>query len=303
MLSMETLSYAASTEYNCIGSISQVPDYVRGYNTEPISSYMGAAPVSAYSTFLRCPRCAYLVYVQGRSLPKTSSCIRGLLHHDVFGWLMSKEYEFARGFSLFESDEEMLRMILNELVSMKDHFSRKFRGQFELLATDYESEWGYLVVQSKEAYLHWVRRLRLFASRSGLGGVELARAFVPFRQFEVMFSARALGVSGGKVDVVENEIPLEIKTGRAPEQGISPDHVLQLVWYALLIEHHTESKVDYAQVYYTKIQQRRVLSVDKEKRLWALRVRDVALRVFKRPEPPRTSCYWCSSLSGGERLA
>lgn len=303
MMSVEDLSYAMGTRYGCIGPVNQGPDCLRGYDAELIPSHIGVAPVSAYSTFLRCPRCAYLIYVQRRRLPKTKFSIRGLLHHEAFEWLLSREYRFAGEFSLLRSDEEMLEVMLYELESIRDRCLGKFQGQFKLLTANYEVEWGHLVIQLTKAYLHWVKRLRLFASQSGLEGIDLAKAFVPFRQFEVMFSAPALGVSGGKVDVVENGIPLEIKTGRAPEQGIPSDHALQLVWYALLIEYSTGGRVDYAQAYYTQVQQRRILSADKEKRLWALRVRDAALKVFQRSEPPQSSCYWCSSLSRDECLA
>lgn len=128
----------------------------------------------------------------------------------------------------------------------------------------------------------------------------MARAFVPFREFEAFLSAPALGFSGGKIDVLKDGVPVEIKTGALLKEGLLPFHELRMACYALLLEYCTGAKVDFGEIYYTSINQRRRLAIDREKRLLVLRVRDEALEVFGKAELPHSFCRWCLPLSGGE---
>jgi CRISPR/Cas system-associated exonuclease Cas4 (RecB family) len=73
-----------------------------------------------------------------------------------------------------------------------------------------------------------------------------------------------------------------------------------MTYYALLLEYCTGRDVNFGEIYYTSINQRRRLAIDREKRLLALWVRDEAMEAFRRREPPDTFCRWCSPLSEGE---
>lgn len=79
------------------------------------------------------------------------------------------------------------------------------------------------------------------------------------------------------MDVIEHGIPIEVKTGKAPNLGIYPSHALQLIWYTLLIEYVKGRDIDFAEVYYAKKFERRRLVLTQELRQWALSVRDSAL--------------------------
>lgn len=273
---------------------------IRGYNTHIFSPvYAIAAPVSVYVTFLRCPRCACLSFARGVKFGKTKASVRGRFHHTAFEYLLASEFRLACRFGLQVSDMDMMREFEHELRTIKRNVERSFRAEFQSVGADYEVEWSLLKKHLLGAYMILLKRLKSFAVKNDLEGFELARAFVPFREFEVFLSAPSLGFSGGKIDVLEDGIPVEIKTEEPPKTGILPHHELQLVYYALLLEYCTGIDVEYGEVYYIRINQRRMLRIDKEKRLFALRIRDEALKAFQKAEPPNISCKLCASVRKG----
>jgi CRISPR/Cas system-associated exonuclease Cas4 (RecB family) len=274
---------------------------LRGYDVDAIRpAWVIAAPVSTYVTFLRCPRCAYLSLVRGARFSKAEYSVRGMLHHRAFQYLMAAEFRLATKFSLSASGPDMMREFQHLLWAIKQSLARSFVNEFQSVGADFEAEWRLLERHLREAHQAWLNRLRNFALTSNLEGVELAKAFVPMRKFEVSLSAPALGFSAGRIDVIEDGLPVEIKTGVPPKDGLPPAHVLQMAYYALLLEYCTGRDVDFGEIYYTSINQRRRLAIDREKRLLALRVRDKAMEAFRRAEPPDTFCRWCSPFSGGQ---
>lgn len=190
----------------------------------------------------------------------------------------------------------------HQLQSIKGALRGRFTTEFESVGADYGVEWNLLDNHLREAYMLCLRHLSFTLSHH-LEGIELARAFVPFREFEISLSAPVLGFSGGRIDVLEDGVPVEIKTGNPPVRGKLPYHELQLACYALPLEYRTGVDVDFGEIYYTCINQRRRLVIDREKRLLALRVRDQALEAFGKAEPPEGFCRWCLLLSEGELSA
>jgi CRISPR/Cas system-associated exonuclease Cas4 (RecB family) len=274
---------------------------LRGYDVDAIRPpWVIAAPVSTYVTFLRCPRCAYLSLVSGMRFSQTKHSVRGMLHHRAFEYLMAGEFRLATKFRLSASGPDMMREFQHLLRAIKESLARRFLNELQSVGADFETEWRILERHLREAYQAWLNRLRNFALTSNLEGVELAKAFVPMRKFEVSLSAPVLGFSAGRIDVIEDGLPVEIKSGVPPKDSLPPAHVLQMTYYALLLEYCTGRDVNFGEIYYTSINQRRRLAIDREKRLLALWVRDEAMEAFRRREPPDTFCRWCSPLSEGE---
>jgi CRISPR/Cas system-associated exonuclease Cas4 (RecB family) len=213
---------------------------------------------------------------------------------------MAAEFRLATKFSPSASGPDMMREFEHLLWAIKEGLARRFVNEFQSVGADFEAEWRLLERHLREAHQAWLNRLRNFALTSNLEGVELAKAFVPMRKFEVPLSAPALGFSGGRIDVIEDGLPVEIKRGASPKDGLPPTHVLQMAYYALLLEYCTGKDVGFGEIYYTSINERRRLAIDREKRLLALRIRDEAMKAFRRAEPPDSFCRWCSQLSEGE---
>ncbi|MEM2094908.1 MAG: Dna2/Cas4 domain-containing protein [Candidatus Bathyarchaeia archaeon] len=275
---------------------------MRGYADEALRPTNATiAPVSIYVTFLRCPRCAYLSF-KGVRFRKTRASVTGIFHHIAFDYLMAKEFSLACMFNP-SAETDVAEEFESELQIIKRNLELRFRAEFQSVGADYEVEWELLERSLRGAYAAWISRLRSFASATKLEGAELAKAFVPSRKFEVFISAPTLGFSGGKIDVLEDGIPIEIKTGDPPKEGLSLYHALQVTYYALMLEYRTGRDVDFGEIIYTRSNKRRMLTIDREKRLLALKVRDEAMETFQKKELPDSFCRWCLPLSRGEIVA
>jgi|GEM_PF-4960216 CRISPR/Cas system-associated exonuclease Cas4 (RecB family) len=263
---------------------------VRGYELSKVESDT-MLPVTALCEFLFCKRCFYTVYKTGLPKPNTKNAIVGRVLHEIHMQLLSREYELVSKFSFGEGLEETAYRYIIEAKDILYHMHRDFEEAFKRLGLKWEDELQRIQEHIEITSLEWANWIRELAIIHRVDGVELARICIPYRRFEEYYKAPDLALCG-KVDVIENGIPVEVKAGKAPLIGIYSLHALQLIWYALLIEYIERKDVNYAEVYYAKKFERRKLVLTQELRRWALSVRDFALELLKRsPEEVNERCF------------
>jgi CRISPR/Cas system-associated exonuclease Cas4 (RecB family) len=120
------------------------------------------------------------------------------------------------------------------------------------------------------------------------------------RECEISFTSDLIGIKG-RLDLVENSYtPIEIKTGRAPKVEYYPSDGLQVALYALLIENKFAVNVDEGYVFYSRLGEKRLITIDDKLREKAISERNAALLTYLGDKEPRIdaariSCNKCRS--------
>jgi len=270
------------------GSAGPSPVPIRGYDAETIRPREGlAVPVTALVNYSYCPRYGYLRYVKRARTPLTREGVRAFFNHELFKRMLVNEFSVVSQFRSNMTAGEMAQLYHEEFYDVIGEMRGCVFGRlFGEMGLSWSQELQRLDRLLLEASLVWAEKLLRVADATGLEAFELARFLIPRRRAEVFYEASEIGVSGARVDVVEDGFPVEVKAGRAPVTGICEAHVLQLVWYSLVMEYAEGRDVDVAEVYYVNGFQRRRFGTDQGLRRWALGVRNMAFEAFQAERAP-----------------
>ncbi|MEM4310900.1 MAG: PD-(D/E)XK nuclease family protein [Nitrososphaerales archaeon] len=262
---------------------SKNTSYLRGYHSRSKDNLL-LLPVSAITDYFRCPRCAYLRHVLHIPLANNQS-VRGLLYHRAYEWFFSKEEMFV-SMLLYHSFEFILQRFDDLIAELEMELKNNFQPIYKRMKLDYTSDWIELKEILKQKFKKWLEQKKLILRDFEKG------KFIPERKFEVFLSSPTLGVRG-KIDMIEDTIPIDIKTGKAPTIGVKLEHALQLAWYALLMEYRFNIDVNFGEVYYAQVDELRTVALDSKLRMLAFEVKDSAQEAFKKFIPPGGSCIYC----------
>jgi CRISPR/Cas system-associated exonuclease Cas4 (RecB family) len=247
---------------------------LRGYDKDTwLSSSSFAVNVSTITSHLFCPRCSYKAY-KNKKFTKNLSTVQGSLLHFAVEQILGKEIELAD--QVHENRDEQIERFLD---SLRRKAELKFKVDFLELGEDFEATWNTLV--------------RAFAKRR-LESIAETRETIPERQFEVLLCSNDLALKG-RIDVIENGLPLEIKPGVPPLQGHNFSHSLQLTLYALLIENKFSRDVNQGIIYYPLINKTDIVTIDERLRWEALRQRNLTIATIIDDVPPDGRCKACTS--------
>jgi len=80
---------------------------------------------------------------------------------------------------------------------------------------------------------------------------------LPKSEPEIKIVSETLGLVGVIDQLDENFVPIELKTGKAPRDGVWKEHMVQLGAYMLLLTEHAGKDVNYGFVEYRAVNERR----------------------------------------------
>jgi CRISPR/Cas system-associated exonuclease Cas4 (RecB family) len=255
---------------------------LRGYNNKTWSAVSTSLnlSVSQVVSHYFCPRCTYIAFKEGRSFVNTLQTIEGQINHFVIEQLFASE---AKLLQLISAQSRI--SYLDTVNTLLPDISESLRGQAEEKFGDsYKRLGGEFTIAWKKA--EQVIRTRLYRVCAN------TKKVVPKRQFEIPLWSKDLALKG-RLDLLENSTPLEIKTGKVPQQGCSYYHALQLTLYALLLENRHLKDVDYGYVYYASIHDKRVVWIDDSIREEAISQRDATLATLLGNVEPEGKCRQC----------
>ncbi|MEK6864303.1 MAG: CRISPR-associated protein Cas4 [Nanoarchaeota archaeon] len=208
--------------------------------------------VSTVTGYLYCPRKVYMNYVlrifgQGRK-----ETVSGRIKHAVIEYVNNNEKEIVESIDnpLLENIEIHYRAnyykALDSILEQSRMELDRLNHKKEEAATEI---WPVLL---KEAKLR-AKNVAMFMQTHPVMGKELWNKLTPKYVSEVSVASYAIGLNG-KIDRVEMHsenciIPLEMKTGKAPKDGIWDNHRIQLAAYIMLLKekynHVNEGYIEY----------------------------------------------------------
>src|SRR3989344_4885013 len=195
--------------------------------------------VTSLTGYNYCARKLFLALVLGIKEPPSKHLIIGSLLHSYIEKTSLQEEQFVKSLKLGSSFEEVKQIfvsshseILRKLI-LENLYDLK---SFELdLAETYKNLWSTVSnITIDRASLIYTQMLAL-----QLDGSDLWQALSPQLISELKLENSALSLKG-RIDQIEDYsgklLPVEFKSGKAPNSGAWKDHQLQLAAYSLLLE-------------------------------------------------------------------
>lgn len=222
--------------------------------------------VSALPTYLFCPRKMYLQYVLEIKPIEVDRIVKGEIKHNVFDRINKAEEEIVKKITqenIMEAGsmykQEYYKALMGTIEQKEDTIRKVGINKMELL----EETWARLV---QDAELR-AKNITEFAQQNNLFGKELWEGLKPKYLTELSMASTKLKLRG-RIDRVEIEeekyIPIEIKTGNMPLNGIWFGDRIQLGAYILLLQQ--KYKADHGFLEYTECGVRKKLGMDTQLR-------------------------------------
>jgi CRISPR-associated protein Cas4 len=208
--------------------------------------------VTFLSAYLYCKRKLFIEQVLGiKEMPKSATIV-GNIRHDVLNLVNKQEQGLVC--SIKPENKEKIEQIYKEIYSknLKNaiKINRNLLYNLELNLVDvYKQLWALF---NQEAIAR-ANNIASFINKHRLYGAELWEKLMPKIESEVFVDSDELELKG-KIDRLEKYedgfIPVEVKTGKAPKDGVWEGHLIQIAAYMLLLENKfkkaaKEGVVDY----------------------------------------------------------
>lgn len=216
--------------------------------------------VTDMCAFRFCPRSLYLRLVLKLREPKKPVMVLGSIRHKVYEEANRKEEELVRQIGSDFKKQEILSMFSNAYSAILNKSVYSYIPELESLKMDKEQ----VAVQLQPAVAgqaaERAEEIIKFSSKTGLFGKELWESLTPKIISELSVRSDKLRLKGivDRIEVHGSEyVPVEIKTGRAPAEGVWPDHRLQLSAYMLLLSEKFKADIKEGIVNYVASSQQR----------------------------------------------
>lgn len=216
--------------------------------------------VTDLSSFLYCERKLYLQKVFGLREPLKPALVKGSIRHAAHERVFLGEEGIVSGFTdgltleaLRGAYRSMCEDELKKTIKENEEKLRRFSLSPEQLFQDTLP----LVFEEFSQRADYVFG---FGRQHKLWGKELWQQLLPKIRAELKIISPMLGLTG-IVDRIEvypgGVVPIELKTGKSPKDGIWPGHRIQLTAYALLLEEHFKKEIKEGFVYYLDHKERK----------------------------------------------
>jgi len=220
--------------------------------------------VTMLSSYLYCSRKLYLERVLGLWEPPKEAMVKGTVRHETYDLINKNEERIVKSIKELDLDKikekykyEYLKFLRVAILKNKEGLAKfdikqdeMFRKVFPLINNEAE----------QRAF-----NIFTFIQKNNVFGDELWEKLTPKIQSELKISSDALGLRGiiDQIEVYEDEyVPIELKTGKAPRDGVWPGHKIQLAAYCLLLEDHYKKQIKEGFVTYLDINDRRHIAMN-----------------------------------------
>lgn len=212
------------------------------------------------SSYLYCKRKLYLEYVMRIVEPPKESLIKGKIRHQAIDEANKAEERIVTSIKQEEGIEEIQKKyvmeysrILRETIVKNKESLRKVKLP---LIEAYKFIWEFFKNQAEMR----AENVHRFKKENNMSGTQLWEKLTPKIKSEIKIESQNLGLTG-IVDVLEvfteNIVPLELKTGKTPKEGIWPGHKIQLAAYMMMLSEKFNKEIKNGYVNYLDTKEKR----------------------------------------------
>ncbi|MBW2975163.1 CRISPR-associated protein Cas4 [Candidatus Woesearchaeota archaeon] len=221
--------------------------------------------VTTLTSYMYCARKLYLQYVLRLSEPPKEALVKGSIRHKTHENINLAEEELVKGIKKGMALEDLkgryhqkYREILLQVIKENKEELKKF----SILPHElFKNVWPLILSESetRAGIVHdFILKHKVF-------GDALWEKLTPKVESELKISSEKLGLRGiiDQIEVYEGGfVPVELKTGKAPKEGVWPGHKIQLIAYALLMEEKFNTEIKEGFVHYLDTKQKRHIPIN-----------------------------------------
>src|SRR3989338_4094124 len=208
---------------------------------------------SLLSTYLYCPRKGFLQKAFKLREPLRQPLIFGTIRHQALEEATFIEKEIVTSIGKGADEHEVQKRYVDEYASILKEVVLKHAASLDSLGISgsdaYEHSFSSLVREAQSRAMNAFS----FFEKTRLIGEELWERLTPKIHSEVRIESEELqlvGIVDQVHDYGDYAIPVELKTGKMPKEGVWPGHRIQAGAYALMLEEMQGKPVGQAVVYY-----------------------------------------------------
>ncbi len=221
--------------------------------------------VTTLSSYMYCPRKLYLQYVLKLAEPPKEALLKGSIRHKTYENINLAEEELVKSIKmgatlkdLEGSYHQKYREILLQVIKQ----NKEELSQFSILPQDlFKNVWPLILSESEtraSMVYNFILKYKVF-------GEELWEKLTPKIESELRIESEKLGLKG-IIDQIEiyskGFVPVELKTGKSPREGVWPGHKIQLIAYALLLEEKFNTEIKEGFVNYLDSKEKRHIAIN-----------------------------------------
>jgi CRISPR-associated protein Cas4 len=221
--------------------------------------------VTLLSSYLYCARKLYIERVLGirPPIPK-DAIIKGSVRHSIYEEINNAEKSIIRSIRSDKFDDVMAVYTKKFLEILKQQILKNKRKlkSIEMPLEQYFKETWPMIAQEADFR---AGKIFNFIKKTGFLGEELWENMTPKTRPEYRLESQELMLRGiiDELEVHKNFfVPIELKTGSAPKEGVWPGHKIQVGAYAMLLEDHFKVPVQKAVVRYLDTNQVREVIIN-----------------------------------------
>ena len=219
---------------------------------------MQLLPVSALSSWVHCPRQFYLSYVLEVEEPPKDVMILGLIKHKLHEQIAQQEEEIVIKLKQGDKVNEILQSsFTNILRNIVTNHANALRMVSVPLTNAFQKALPIVKFEASDR----AERIMSFLQQ-GILGENLWHALTPKVKTEYSIQSKKLGLKGriDRLELYESRLlPVELKSGNPPQEGVWAEHRIQAASYALMLEDAFSTTVPEAIVQYVDHNQRRLI--------------------------------------------
>ena len=257
--------------------------------------------VSMLSSYLYCPRKLFLQKVLAVEEPPKESLVLGTLRHEIYDFINRSEEKIVT--SIRKKTQ------YNEIIALyKKFYSKALRErviknksrikEVNLDIVDVFKKTWPLILNEAETR---AKNILDFIQKYNVYGKELWKKLTPKIISEQRIDSNELQLRGiiDRIEVYENVyVPIELKTGKMPKEGIWPGHKIQIAAYAMLLEEKFKTSVKEGFVNYLDAKETRHIAINPFMKEEIVNLVKEVQELLKNQQPPnycenRNKCTNC----------
>ena len=221
--------------------------------------------VSMLAAYLYCPRKLFLQKILMVEEPPKESLVIGSIRHEVYDYINKAEEKLIKSITEKINYEELMAMYRENYVNKVREIIIKNRARIREVNLDianvFRKTWPYIMQEAEERS----KNIFSFMTEHDVYGNELWENLTPKIISELSIESDTLQLRGivDKIEIhKERYVPIELKTGKAPKEGVWPGHKIQIAAYALMLEEKYQKPVKEAFVHYLDNREKRHIAIN-----------------------------------------
>jgi CRISPR-associated exonuclease Cas4 len=207
-----------------------------------------------------CKRKLFLNYALGIREPYQKSTSLGTIRHETYDNINKIEESLVKSIKQNQTKQELIELYKSkyrEILANVIKNNKKALNELNLKLNDVFKQVWPLILEESETRATSIYE---FITTNNLYGEDLWEKLIPKIQSEIRIESEKLNLKG-IIDQLEiyplGVVPVDLKTGSMPREGVWPSHKIQIAAYAMLAEEKYKKHIKEGFIHYLDHKERR----------------------------------------------